>query len=290
MNRRQFLGLAGAGAAAMVAGAGWATLVEPNWPVTERREVRLARLPARLDGLRIAQLSDIHLSRLVTPGDLQRAVHLVNRQTPDLVVLTGDFIWRDPDMAAGLVEPLQQLAAPLGVFAIFGTHDHWAGPEQVAAALAAAGVTLLVNQSMQLATDAPLWLAGLDDVWERRQDIRAALRDVPPDECTVLLCHEPDYGDEAAAYPVDLQLSGHSHGGQINLPLVGPPVLPWLGRKYPAGLYRIADLQIYTNRGIGLIAPAVRFNCPPEVTVLTLRGGAVRPSTNLRHEYTNWEA
>ena len=271
MNRRQFLGLTGAGVAALAAGAGWATLVEPNWPVVERQEIRLARLPARLDGLRIAQLSDIHHSPLVTPGDLQRAVTLVNRQSPDAVMLTGDFIWRDASFAAGLVEPLQELAAPLGVFAVFGNHDHWSGAEQVAAALAAAGVTLLVNQAVRLPTDAPLWLAGLDDVWERRQDIRRALRDVPEGETTVLLCHEPDFGDEASAYPVDLQLSGHSHGGQINLPLVGPPVLPWLGRKYPAGLYEVAGLQLYTNRGIGLIAPAVRFNCPPEVTVLTLR-------------------
>ena len=273
MNRRQFLGLAGASAAAVVAGAGWATLIEPNWPVVERHEITLARLPARLDGLRIAQLSDIHLSPLVTAGDLLRAVHLVNRQAPDVIALTGDFIWRDAAQAANLVEPLRQLNAPLGVYATFGNHDHWDGPAEVANALAAAGVTLLVNEAMPLATDAPLWLAGLDDVWERRQDIRRALRDVPPGDCTVLLCHEPDYGDEVAAYPVDLQLSGHSHGGQINLPLVGPPVLPWLGRKYPAGLYRVADLQIYTNRGIGLIAPPVRFNCPPEVTVLTLRAG-----------------
>ena len=273
MNRRQFLGVAGAGVAAVAAGAGWATLVEPNWPVVERHEIRLARLPARLDGLRIAQLSDIHLSPLVTQDDLMRAVTLVNRQSPDLVALTGDFIWRDAGFAAELIEPLRQLAAPLGVFAIFGNHDHWHGADRVVAALAAAGVTLLVNQATRLPTDAPLWLGGLDDVWERRQDIRATLRDVPLDDCTVLLCHEPDYGDEVAAYPVDLQLSGHSHGGQINLPLVGPPVLPWLGRKYPAGLYQVADLQIYTNRGIGLIAPPVRFNCPPEVTVLTLRAG-----------------
>ena len=202
-----------------------------------------------------------------------RAVHLVNRQSPDLVVLTGDFIWRDPGFAADLVEPMRELSAPLGVFASFGNHDHWAGAKQVAAALATAGVTLLVNQAAQLPADAPLWLAAVDDVWERRQDIRAALRDVPSDACTLLMCHEPDYGDEVATYPVDLQLSGHSHGGQINLPVLGPPVLPYLGRKYPAGLYRVVDLQIYTNRGIGLIAPPVRFNCPPEVTVLTLRAG-----------------
>ncbi|HRI56635.1 MAG TPA: metallophosphoesterase, partial [Anaerolineae bacterium] len=136
--------------------------------------------------------------------------------------------------------------------------------------LAEAGVTLLLNQAVRLETDAPLWLAGLDDVWERKHDMAAALAGAPDDECKLLLVHEPDYADEAARYPVDLQLSGHSHGGQINLPGYGRPVLPYLGRKYPAGLYQVGPLALYTNRGIGVIAPPVRFNCPPEVTLLTL--------------------
>jgi predicted MPP superfamily phosphohydrolase len=116
-----------------------------------------------------------------------------------------------------------------------------------------------------------LTLVGLDDVWERKHDLRAALAGVPDDECKLLLVHEPDYADEAAHYPVDLQLSGHSHGGQINLPGYGRPVLPYLGQKYPAGLYQVGLMALYTNRGIGVISPPVRFNCPPEVTLLTLR-------------------
>lgn len=275
MDRRNFLKLAAAGAAAGVGaaalGAGWATLIEPNWPVVERISVTLPRLPARLDGLRVAQLSDFHISSYTTAGDIERAATLAMRQSPDVIVLTGDFIWREVwQYAEELVEPLRTLRAPLGVYAVLGNHDHWEDAALATRVLAEAGVTLLVNQAVRLETDAPLWLAGLDDVWERKHDMAAALAGAPDDECKLLLVHEPDYADEAARCPVDLQLSGHSHGGQINLPGYGRPVLPYLGQKYPAGLYQVGPLALYTNRGIGVIAPPVRFNCPPEVTVLTL--------------------
>lgn len=275
MNRRDFLKLTAAGAAvgvgAAALGAGWATLIEPNWPVVEQISVTLPRLPARLEGLRVAQLSDLHISSYTTAGDIERAAALAMRQSPDVIMLTGDFIWREVwQYAEELVEPLRTLRAPLGVYAVLGNHDHWEDAALATRVLAEAGVTLLVNQAVRLETDAPLWLAGLDDVWERKHDMAAALAGAPDDECKLLLVHEPDYADEAARYPVDLQLSGHSHGGQINLPGYGRPVLPYLGRKYPAGLYQVGPLALYTNRGIGVIAPPVRFNCPPEVTLLTL--------------------
>lgn len=276
MDRRSFLRVSAAGAAtvagAAALGAGWAALVEPNWPVVEQVSVALPRLPARLDGLRVAQLSDLHISQYTTAGDIERAARLAMRQSPDLLVLTGDFIWREVwQYAEQLVEPLRTLHAPLGVYAVLGNHDHWEGAALAARVLAEAGVTLLVNQAVRLDAGAPLTLLGLDDVWERKQDMAAALAGAPDDECKLLLVHEPDYADEAARYPVDLQLSGHSHGGQINLPRYGRPVLPYLGQKYPAGLYQVGGMSLYTNRGIGVIAPPVRFNCPPEVTLLTLR-------------------
>ena len=276
MDRRSFLRLAAAGvtagAGAAMLGLGWTTLGEPNWPVVEQVSVTLPRLPARLDGLRVAQLSDLHISQYTPQGDIGRAAALAMRQSPDLLVLTGDFIWREVTQhAEKLVEPLRSLHAPLGVYAVLGNHDHWEGAALTAGVLAEAGVALLVNQAVRLDAAAPLWLVGLDDVWERKHDMRAALAGAPDDDCKLLLVHEPDYADEAARYPVDLQLSGHSHGGQINLPRVGRPVLPYLGQKYPAGLYQVGQMSLYTNRGIGVIAPPVRFNCPPEVTVLTLR-------------------
>ena len=275
MDRRNFLKLAAAGAAAGLGaaalGAGWATLIEPNWPAVEQIDVTLPRLPARLEGLRVAQLSDLHISSYTTAGDIERAAALAMRQSPDVIVLTGDFIWREVwQYAEELVEPRRTLRAPLGVYAVLGNHDHWEDAALATRVLGEAGVTLLLNQAVRLDAGAPLWLAGLDDVWERKHDMAAALAGAPDDECKLLLVHEPDYADEAARYPVDLQLSGHSHGGQINLPGYGRPVLPYLGRKYPAGLYQVGPLALYTNRGIGVIAPPVRFNCPPEVTLLTL--------------------
>lgn len=274
MNRRTFLQLAAAGVGAAALGAGWTTLGEPNWPVVEQVSVQLPRLPARLDGLRVAQLSDLHISQYTTAGDIERAVALAMRQSPDVIMLTGDFIWRQvTEHAENLVEPLRGLRAPLGVYAVLGNHDHWEGAALTAHVLAQTDVTLLVNQALRLDAGAPLWLVGLDDVWERKHDLRAALDGTPDAECKLLLVHEPDYADRAANFPLDLQLSGHSHGGQINLPHYGPPVLPYLGQRYPAGLYQVGKLALYTNRGIGVIAPPVRLNCRPEVTLLTLHAG-----------------
>lgn len=280
MNRRTFLKLAAAsaaaGAGAVALTAGWATTVEPNWPVVEKVTVPLPRLPARLDGLRVAQLSDLHISQYTTAGDIERAIALAMALSPDLLVVTGDFIWRQStEYATQLVEPLRLLQAPLGVYAVLGNHDHWEGAALTASVLAQTGISLLVNQAVRLDAGAPLWLVGLDDVWENKQDLRAALATTPDEECKLLLVHEPDFADEAADYPVDLQLSGHSHGGQINVPFIGPPVLPYLGQKYPGGLYQVKQLAVYTNRGIGVIAPPIRLNCRPEVTLLTLRSEQV---------------
>lgn len=274
MNRRSFLRLVAAGMGVTALGAGWVTQVEPNWPVVERVTVALPRLPDQLGGLRVAQLSDLHISQYTTQGDVARAVAATMRHAPDLIAITGDFVWRQAaELVSLLIEPLRELAAPLGVYAILGNHDHWEGPYEVQAMLAKAGIPLLINQAVRLDSGAPLWVVGLDDVWEQKADPQAALAGVPDDECKVLLVHEPDYADQAARWPVDLQLSGHSHGGQINLPLLGPPVLPYLGQKYPAGLYQIARMRLYTNRGIGVIAPPVRLNCPAEITLLTLTSG-----------------
>ena len=117
-----------------------------------------------------------------------------------------------------------------------------------------------------------LALAGVDDVWEQAADLGRALRGIPAEACTVLLAHEPDFADQVRRHPVDLQLSGHSHGGQVWLPLLGAPVLPLYGQKYPRGWYRLDHLQLYTNRGVGCITPPIRLNCPPEIALFELQG------------------
>ncbi len=156
---------------------------------------------------------------------------------------------------------------------ILGNHDHWNGPEIVAHALDRHGLNVLRNQSLPLERGGQrIWIVGLDDVIAHANDLDKALEGIPSAETKIVAVHEPDFADEAAKYPVDLQLSGHSHGGQVRIPFLGAPILPHLGRKYPVGLNRVRDLQVYTNRGIGVISPPVRLNCPPEVTLITLVG------------------
>lgn len=268
-SRRRLLGVAAAAAmGGVIVDARW---WEPYRLVVERVELAFPDLPAGLEGLRIAQLSDFHRSRVVRQWEIERAVARANELAPDLVVLTGDYVTFGRGYAAPCAVALAALRAPLGRYAVLGNHDYWS-PEAVAGALREAGLTLLRNRAAPVRRGGgELWLVGLDDAWARRLDIPAALKGVPAGAFKIALMHEPDVADEVARYPVQLQLSGHSHGGQICLPGIGPLHLPKLGRRYPMGRYRIGTLQLYTNRGIGRVSPAVRFHCPPEITLITLR-------------------
>ncbi|MEW5772106.1 MAG: metallophosphoesterase [Thermodesulfobacteriota bacterium] len=269
MNRRRFLGLmALAPAALAVDSVGFA----PRELAVAEGEVAVPGLPAEFAGLRVGVLSDFHAGRVSL--DLAReAVRLLDGLAPDLVCLPGDLVDGDPAVCGPLAAVLGTLRPRLGTFACPGNHDHRSrAVPRLKAELAAHGVALLVNASQPLAGN--LWVAGLDDPWLSRPDLDAALAGVPSDACSLLLCHAPDYADRIAARPfrIPLQLSGHSHGGQVALPGVGPVKLPPLGRKYHTGLYRVenTDRQVYTTRGVGHTLP-IRLNCPPEVTLLTLR-------------------
>jgi len=275
MTRRRFLGWLGLTTASLGATSfgGWkyAWDVEPWWLALEQVKVPLVGLPAALDGFTIAQLSDFHWGQDLKAGHIARAVDLALKAKPDLVVLTGDYVTHRAQDIANCARELARLSAPHGVYAILGNHDHWTDAGVVRAGLEAVGLPVLLNANVCLPVGtADLWLAGVDDVWERHADIDLALEGIPPRATTILLAHEPDYADQIAGCGVALQLSGHSHGGQVRLPLFGSPILPTWGRKYPYGLHRVGDLWLYTNRGVGLIQPAVRFNCRPEVSIIQL--------------------
>ena len=257
-------------------------LLDPNFPVVIRQEITLARWPENLDGFTIALLSDFHYDRFFSVHPIAAAVRTVNDLRPDLIALTGDFVsvpWVGNEAkAAAAAEPcarlLAQLHAPHGLWAVLGNHDCYTDPDRVTAALQAEKIPVMVNQSVAIERDgARFWLSGVHDVIVKGADLDAALHDVPKDEAVVLLAHEPDYADHVARYPVDLQLSGHSHGGQVRFPLVGPLYLPELARKYVWGLYKIGDLTLYTNAGLGTVDVPVRLNCAPEITMLTIRRG-----------------
>lgn len=270
---------AGAGVVALGADA---TLLAPNFPQVIRREIALRRWPASLDGFTIALLSDFHYDPYFSIHPIQAAIGIVNNLRPDLIALTGDFVslpWvGNRRKAAAAAEPcanlLKQLNAPQGLWAVLGNHDCYTDPQRVTGALEGEKISVLANHSVAIERNgARFWLSGVDDVITRRADLDAALRDVPKDEAVVLLAHEPDYADHVARYPVDLQLSGHTHGGQVRLPFVGPLYLPELARKYVWGLYKIGELTLYTNAGLGTVEVPVRLNCPPEITLLTIRRG-----------------
>ena len=277
-TRRQFLYTAVAAGAIAIAGD--SILLEPNRPRIVRRDFPLKRWPERLSGFTIALLSDFHYDPYFSVHPLHAAVPLVNSLHPDLIVLTGDFVsvplFGDDAKGALAAEPcakvLRQLTASHGLWAVMGNHDFNTDQPHVIHALQAEGIHVLENQSTVIERDgARFWLAGVDDVLSRTADLSKTLRRVPAGEAVVLLAHEPDFADEASKFPIDLQLSGHSHGGQVRIPLLPPLYLPVMAKKYVMGTYQVGPLPLYTNAGLGTLGVPVRLNCPPEITLITLK-------------------
>lgn len=281
-TRRRFLyggGVVAVGAAL----AGTDGFVESNKPRLVKIEIPLSRLPEAFDGFTIAQLSDFHYEEHFSSVPIAKSVEICNGLRADLIVLTGDFVTvpilerpRALREAAKTAEPcatiLQKLRAPLGVYAILGNHDATAHPASITATIRDHGIPVLKNQSVPLERGKHrIWLAGIDDALRGEPDLGAAIEKIPRNEATILLAHEPDFADESSISAVDLQLSGHSHGGQIWIPGLGAPWLPPLARKYPRGIHRIGNMTLYTNIGIGTIRAPIRINCPPEITLITLR-------------------
>ncbi len=278
-TRRRFLQYSlAAGALALASDA---ALLEPNRPRIVRQEVSLPRWPQRLQGFTIALISDFHYDAYFSVHPLRAAIPMVNELRPDLILLGGDFVSvplaGDEVKAAADAEPcahlLRELRARHGVWAVLGNHDYGTDPIHVTRALQAEGLRVLANESVPIERDgARAWLAGVSDVLSGASDLTKTLRQVPAGEATILLAHEPDFADYVVRFPVDLQLSGHSHGGQVRFPFLPPLYLPSLAKKYVWGLRKLGPLTLYTNAGLGTVALPVRFNCPPEITLLTLRG------------------
>ena len=291
-TRRRFLqmGAAGAGVVALAI-AGDGTIFEANRPRLVSIEIPLPRLADPWDGFRIAQLSDLHYDDYFSVVPLRKAIDIVNGLQPDLVVLTGDFVTargqrshvaavQAVKAATKMIEPCAQLLAQIrarsGILAALGNHDLDSDTAHIVEVLQAHDIPVLRNRSVPFEREGTrLWISGVDDILLGRPKLDRALKGIPSDEPVVLLAHEPDWADYVAKHPVDLQLSGHSHGGQIRIPFLGAPYLPPLARKYPWGLRQIGRLTLYTNSGIGTIDLPIRLGCPPEVTLITLRKARV---------------
>lgn len=244
--------------------------------VIEEVVVRIRDLPPQLEGLTIAQISDIHVGTFVGERELRTGVELIERARPDLIALTGDLIDHDPSRAHVLgrfTRQLTELNARFGVVGIPGNHDYYTDIDTVLSTLRSSGVTVLRNQAIELRDgDARLGLLGTDDLWAERDnwgsryDLEATLAAAPRDCPRILLCHNPDAFEDAAPH-VDLQLSGHTHGGQVNF-VVRP--LDLVGRHFVAGHYVRGTGQLYVNRGFGTVGPPARLYAPPEITKIIL--------------------
>jgi uncharacterized protein len=275
-------GLFGAAGLALYSGE-----IARHWIEVSRIDIRLRSLPVSFDGLRIAQLSDIHMDEYTEPFFLRHAIAEINRLQPDLVLLTGDFVSNSPlgnKFAYGAAWQCANILRELTcreLYAVPGNHDVLVGTRWVSRALTANGITMLTNANRAIERGGGrIWLAGVDDPVQGHPDpekaIPPSIRNVP-NEPVVLMCHAPDYADvlleHAAGVAVDLMVSGHTHGGQICLPWIGALTLPPLGQEYVQGLFQLGSMQLYVNRGIGTVGLPFRLNCPPEITLMTLRRG-----------------
>ncbi len=271
LTRRGFLLGAAATAAA---GAAPRALASDAEVTPESQEIVVSDLDPAHDGLRVAQLSDLHVGPLTPVERIRAAIDEANRFGPDLVVLTGDYLTRDRGGVSLMREQLGGLHAP--TLATLGNHDRWVDPRGASAALEHLGYGVLENQNTTLVLrGAPFTVIGIDDLWTRSADPPLAMKGAAPGS-RLYLAHVPRTADHLAIWgkPM-LLLSGHTHGGQVNVPLL-MPALRWMAREpYIDGLYQVEKVQLYVNRGVGNVGVALRLNAPPEVSLLTLRSAAV---------------
>jgi uncharacterized protein len=250
---------------------GYGSLLERRLITSKRLTVRLPGVGPGLSGFKIAHLSDLHLHPYTDAATIAKAVAVTNALAPDVVLLSGDFITHRGSDAEELAELLTGLRSPQGTFACMGNHDCWYQPWFVRQHFTAAGIGVLENRGTEITHQGEsLWIGGLDSAWAGRPELMGALP-VKKDLPTVLLVHEPDYADIVASVrrPL-LQLSGHSHGGQVRVPFAGAVVtVPW-AKKYIRGLYQVGEVTLHVSPGIGCTSHGVRFACPPEVTLITL--------------------
>jgi predicted MPP superfamily phosphohydrolase len=274
LTRREFLRCAGAAAVAGVGvPAAYGNVVEAwAYEVTET-VIRIKDLPERFEGFRIAQVSDVHHSRLVSIEEVRRVVALANETRADMVALTGDYTTDLPKYVEPCAEVLSELKAPEGVWAVLGNHDHRTAGPLTRQALRRRGIEVLTNQNTELRRGADvLQLAGVDDWGWGKADFARAMQGVDTSRPSLLLSHEPMALDVPETRGVSLILSGHTHGGQINLPLVGSPAAyVWKHLRYLRGRYESEGTQLYVSRGTGVIGVPVRVGAPPEVAVIRLQ-------------------
>jgi predicted MPP superfamily phosphohydrolase len=258
----------------------WGFVVEPASLLNEDYEIAVPRWPVGCDGLRLAVLADLHVgSPFNRLGKLDSIIATTERARPDLVLLAGDYVIHG--VAGGQFTPpetiaasLRRLSAPLGVWAVLGNHDWWYDAPRVRSALEGVGIPVLEDTATKLTSGScSLWLAGIGDFWEGRHDVGAALAGTTDEAAVLAFTHNPDVFPDVPER-VSLTIAGHTHGGQVHVPFIGRPVVPSrFGERYAAGHVVEDGRHLFVSTGIGTSIVPVRFRVPPEISVLTIRGG-----------------
>ena len=234
---------------------------------TEHR-IALPRLPEALDGLRIIQLTDLHRSRFTSDRLIRQAIALANEANPDLILLTGDYVTHNRKDIAPIADMLAGLRARLGIFAVLGNHDYSTDGPSVERALTLSGITVLSNKSV--CVPGGLRIVGLDDDRFKRTDVARAFSQVEPDAPILVMAHNPAVAEWVTDYEC-VVFSGHTHGGQIRVPILTARKIRGIGAKhYQAGWYTVGKAKLYVNRGIGQVGLPMRFRCRSEIALFTL--------------------
>lgn len=263
----------------VVGAAGWAFFIEPNRLIVRHETLVMQQWPASLSNLKIAVLSDMHVGGSFIDDDkVKLIVQRTNELQPDLIVILGDYISggrRDPTRAPETYAPLlKEFRAPLGVYSVLGNHDWWYDGARVRRALEANGIKVLENETAKLdIRGTPLWLAGLADLWTRTPRIDETTGAIPQGDTIIALTHNPDIFPRLPQR-VALMIAGHTHGGQIRLPFIGPIVQPSrVSAAYTRGHVVENGHDLFVTTGIGTSIVPVRFGVPPEIVLLTLTSG-----------------
>lgn len=234
--------------------------------------VPVNNLPHSFHGFKIVHITDVHYGPLVRLNFVKEVINKANGIRGDIIVCTGDYVHeRNSTKQIDTVWPvLSQLKATHGVYSVLGNHDHWADFNKSKYWLSKSGQNLR-HKSIPISKNGEeIWLGGAGDYFEDSIGIDTAFQNVPKEKCKIVLAHNPDTADQNYVTRVDLFISGHTHGGQVNIPFIGTPILPVKNKKYSSGYIQNSKNGVFISRGIGWAIIPVRFNCSPEIAVLNL--------------------
>jgi predicted MPP superfamily phosphohydrolase len=280
MNRRQFLKKVLWGGTATALVGMYPLFIERYIITVNHYTIPVPNLPHEFEGLRVIHLTDLHYGPLMPLEILDNVIQKTNELEKDIIVCTGDYV-RGAAAARkidSIWSVMANLRAPEGVYTVLGNHDHWASTEQSVHCLNKSGHINLRHTVVPLSRNGKtLWFGGAGDLWEDHVNLDQVLKDVPDDACRIVLAHNPDTADTDYTTRVDLMISGHTHGGQVKIPFIGTPVLPVKNKAYSSGFVRSRKTAVFISRGIGWAGLPIRFNCFPEIAILSMAHRENRP-------------